>query len=240
MLVSRCGSRTGARSSAKDSGSVLSGKDLLQKTPNKPSCQKETKGPSRKRRFQASGLPQTPRLVRRLSRVLRLVSNRSCLESSTSTRASSPALCLSRLLSYPSCSLTAVRQKCRNAAALGYTLNPWCIHVWTCSCTTQKKTTQNTKPCRASYGHEVRNRCSCVHTSAESSHCGWILFFKSTFFFFFFTHFVFAWCKKTPTSTTSLTPLVVLFELESIGPLENEYSMIECCLDTDWPIALMK
>lgn len=195
MLLSRCGSRTGARSSAKDSASVLSRKDLLQKTPNKLSCQKETKGPSRERRFRMSGLP---RLVCRL---LRLVSNRSCLESSTGTRAFSPAPCLSRPPSYPSCSLTAVRQKCRNAAALGYTLNPRCIHVWTCSCTTQKKKKNNTKPCRASYGHEVRNRCSCVHTSAES-----------TFFFIFFLHTLFLHgAKKKTTSTTSLTPLIVPF-----------------------------
>lgn len=147
MLLSRCGSRTGVQSSAKDSGSLLSWKDLLQKIPNKLSSQRKRKAPSKKHHLQTSALvvsalPWTTRLVSRLGWVLRLLPKCLNLENGTSMQAFFPLLCHSLLPSYPSCSLTAVQQtscQCKNAAALGYTLNPLHIHVWTCSCTTLKK-----------------------------------------------------------------------------------------------------
>lgn len=55
-------------------------------------------------------------------------------------------LYLTRLHSYPSYNHTVMLQisfQWANVVALGYrvpvTLNPWLIHVWTCSCTTQPK-----------------------------------------------------------------------------------------------------
>lgn len=141
------------QSSAKDSDSLLSRKDMLQKTPNKPKLN-SLRNTSKKRCRQitalvVSALPQMTRLVSglRVGRALRLLSDRLISENSTNIQAFSLLLCLSQLPLYPSYSLAAVWQtSCRyvNAAALGYTLNPWHIHVWTCSYTTQKQKTQNT------------------------------------------------------------------------------------------------
>lgn len=260
MLFSRCGSRTGVQNSAKDSDSPLSRSVVPRKAPNKRklSSQRKRNAPSKKHDFRtsalvASALPRTRRLVSRLrvGWVLRLLSNRLHSENSTRVQAFSLLLRLSPLPSSPSCSLTAVRQTrcwCVNVTTLGYTLNPWRVHVWTCSCTAQKN-----KPCWASYQHEEKNRCSWVVLQPrEKVHNRAVVFvngpltrvfthllrahnvvgvFLKHFFLKINTHFIFAWCKKNNNKKNTVG-LRLFWKV--LAPYKTCATWLNICLGVYW------